>query len=211
MAGGSSSRSRTGSKRPDHRRGACVAPTVVALDDDGRVVQRFSLYEGGKLGSGANIAFRTAVMRSIGGFDMRLGVGTPGRSGEDLESPGAPGVARDAIGFEPAAFVLHSDRDDDAALQHKLSTTGAASRRCSLRSSPRTHDTSARCSARFRSAPGGCPVTSCAGSGALGGPAERQAEEVASVSRLARLEMRGMIAGPGAFLRSARQARRDYS
>ena len=106
-------------EHPEHRRGL-HRPTVVAIDDGGRVVQRFSLYEGGKLGSGANLAFRTELMRSIGGFDMRLGVGTPGRSGEDLEVLARLAWRGHAVGFEPAAYLLHSDRDDDAALQHKL-------------------------------------------------------------------------------------------
>ena len=198
-------------ERPDHRRGV-RRPTVVAIDDDGRVVQRFSLYEGGKLGSGANLAFRTAVMRSIGGFDMRLGVGTPGRSGEDLEVLARLAWRGHAVGFEPAAFLLHSDRDDDAALQHKLIHYG-----CGFTAvlAALIADDVRHAGALLCTLPVGAGRLSryflrrVAGGSSAGG--EEGGEDVASVSRLARLEMRGMIAGPGAFLRSARQARRDYS
>ena len=196
-------------ERPAHRRGL-HSPTVVALDDDGRVVQRFSLYEGGKLGSGANIAFRTAVMRSMGGFDMRLGIGTPGRSGEDLEIMARLAWRGDSVGFEPAAFVLHSDRDDDAALQHKLIYYGCgftAVLVALIAEDPR------HVGAMLCTLPVGVGRLSRYFVRRIGrrSPAGDGGGDVASVARLARLEMRGMMTGPGAFLRSARQERRDYS
>jgi O-antigen biosynthesis protein len=41
-------------------------------------------YAAGAYGSGANMAFRTAALRAIGGFDPALGAGTRAQGGDDL-------------------------------------------------------------------------------------------------------------------------------
>ncbi|MDQ3479925.1 MAG: glycosyltransferase [Actinomycetota bacterium] len=59
------------------------------------------------VGSGANMLFRVDVLRRAGGYDERLGPGSPGVAGEDLEV--LHRLLRDGatLAFEPAAVVFH--------------------------------------------------------------------------------------------------------
>ena len=52
--------------------------------DEHRPDDRLFPFTAGRLGSGANMAFRTSVLLDLGGFDETLGVGTPARGGDDL-------------------------------------------------------------------------------------------------------------------------------
>ena len=76
-------------------------------------------FAAGAFGSGANMAFRLAVLRSIGGFDPALGAGTPARGGDDLATFFDVIAAGHAIVYEPAAIVFHADRPDYASLRHQ--------------------------------------------------------------------------------------------
>jgi GT2 family glycosyltransferase len=76
---------------------------------DGRDEVR-SLYLTGEYGFGANMAFRTAVLQASGGFDQALGVGTPTRGGEDLAMFVELLTAGHQIGFEPSAIIEHQHR-----------------------------------------------------------------------------------------------------
>ena len=67
------------------RGSSLLAPaTVDAIDDSGRVLRSFSLYAAGSFGAGANMAYRAAALRELGGFDCALGAGTDTHGGEDL-------------------------------------------------------------------------------------------------------------------------------
>ena len=69
-----------------------------------------SLYATGEFGLGSNMAFRTDYLRSVGGFDLALGAGTPTHGGEDLAM--LIGLLTDgrALGYEPAAVIFHKHR-----------------------------------------------------------------------------------------------------
>jgi GT2 family glycosyltransferase len=67
-----------------------------------------SLYATGEYGS--HMAFRAAALRSVGGYDVRLGPGTPTRSGEDLGVLIALLWAGYKIAYEPTAIICHSHR-----------------------------------------------------------------------------------------------------
>lgn len=193
--------------------GAMLRPaTVLARDDAGVVVARFSLYEAGKLGVGANVAFRTAALRALGGFDTDLGPATPTRSGEDVELLARAAWRGHAIGYEPAAFVLHSDRPGDGALQAKLEAygTGFTAILCALVARDPRHLGAMAATApeglrrlavyfvrRLRRGGGAAGVAPAPGPGG-------DARRVSSVSELARTELRGMLRGPFAYLRSRR-------
>jgi GT2 family glycosyltransferase len=69
-----------------------------------------SLYLTGEFGSGANMAFRTAVLQASGGFDEALGVGTQTRGGEDLAMLVELLTAGHQLGYEPAAIIEHQHR-----------------------------------------------------------------------------------------------------
>ena len=69
-----------------------------------------SLYATGELGLGSNMAFSTAVLRAMGGFDVALGTGTPTRGGEDLAILLELLRAGHQLGYEPSAIVHHTHR-----------------------------------------------------------------------------------------------------
>jgi GT2 family glycosyltransferase len=69
-----------------------------------------SLYLTGEFGFGANMAFRTAVLQASGGFDEALGVGTATRGGEDLAMFVELLTAGHQIGYEPSAIIEHQHR-----------------------------------------------------------------------------------------------------
>lgn len=100
------------------------AATVGGYDDDGRLVHTFSLYAAGGLGAGANMAFRAPVLIEVGGFDERLGAGTPSRGGEDLAMFVRLARAGYSLGYEPAALVHHAHRRDDDALRRHIEGYG---------------------------------------------------------------------------------------
>ncbi len=74
-------------------------------------------YTVGVFGSGANMAFRTAVLRSIGGFDELLGAGTRSRGGDDLAAFFSVVTAGHRLVYEPAAVVHHRHHRDYDALR----------------------------------------------------------------------------------------------
>lgn len=72
----------------------------------------FFPYTAGECGSGNNMAFRSSALHSIGGFDERLGTGTPTHGGEDLDAFRATLLAGWAIAYNPNAVVRHYHRDN---------------------------------------------------------------------------------------------------
>lgn len=64
-------------------------------------------YTAGAFGSGANLAFRTAVLRELGGFDPALGSGSRAFGGEDLAVMYRAIVHGYGLAYEPAAVVHH--------------------------------------------------------------------------------------------------------
>ena len=63
------------------------------------------------VGSGANMAGPTAVLRRLGGWDERLGTGSPGRAGEDVALIDTALRSSVPIRYEPAAVVRHEWTD----------------------------------------------------------------------------------------------------
>jgi GT2 family glycosyltransferase len=82
-------------------------------------------YAAGSFGSGANMAFRTDVLRAIRGFDPALGAGTTARGGDDLAAFFDVIAAGYAIAYEPAAVVLHEHHRTFAALRRQTFGYGA--------------------------------------------------------------------------------------
>ncbi|MCU1427028.1 MAG: glycosyl transferase family 2 [Actinomycetia bacterium] len=82
-------------------------------------------YAAGKFGSGANMAFRTDVLRSMGGFDPALGTGTRARGGDDLAAFFDVVSSGHALVYEPAAVVFHAHRRDEDGLMRQAFGYGA--------------------------------------------------------------------------------------
>jgi GT2 family glycosyltransferase len=64
-------------------------------------------YTAGKFGSGANMAFNTAVLKELGGFDPALGAGSQGMGGDDLAAFYQIVAANYTLVYEPAAIIHH--------------------------------------------------------------------------------------------------------
>jgi O-antigen biosynthesis protein len=73
-------------------------------------------FAAGSLGSGANMAFRTRVLRAVGGFDGALGAGTIARGGDDLAAFVSVVRAGHQLVYEPEAIVWHKHRRSEAGM-----------------------------------------------------------------------------------------------
>jgi GT2 family glycosyltransferase len=155
-----------------------------------------SLYLTGEFGMGANMAFRAAVLQAAGGFDEALGPGLPTHSGEDLALFVELLAAGHQLGYEPTAIIEHQHRTTMADLDRQIHDYGvgftAMLTAVALRNPWHVFGLAAIVPAWLRSL--------------------RAESSAKSVNRaddyppaLAHAELRGMAAGPIAYLR-ARQA-----
>ncbi|GAA2005845.1 glycosyltransferase [Nakamurella flavida] len=77
-------------------------------------------YAAGRFGTGASMAFRTQVVRELGGFDEALGAGTATKGGEDLDIFLRILQGGYTLAYEPAALVWHRHRSDMAGLRKQI-------------------------------------------------------------------------------------------
>jgi GT2 family glycosyltransferase len=77
-------------------------------------------FSAGYFGSGANMAFRTEVIRRMGGFDTRLGAGTVARAGEDLDICIRLLASGKRLVYEPGAIVWHRHPDTYERLRRQV-------------------------------------------------------------------------------------------
>jgi glycosyltransferase involved in cell wall biosynthesis len=149
-----------------------------------------------KFGMGANMAFRTAVLRELGGFDEALGTGTVSCGGEDIVMLSRLLYAGGTVAFDPAVVVHHYHRRDDEALLAQMHGYGVgytAALTALVRTDPRH----------------------LIGLAHLVVPAlrlvlHRSAERsrVSYPARFVATERRGLLAGPARYLRARRALRR---
>lgn len=81
-------------------------------------------YRSSMFGTGANMAFRAAALRAVGGLDPVLGPGTAAKNGEDLDIYFRIVAAGWQLVYLPSAFVRHRHRSDYAALRDQFYTYG---------------------------------------------------------------------------------------
>ncbi len=81
-------------------------------------------YSAGLFGTGAGMAFRTSVVRELGGFDEALGAGTRTAGGEDLDAFVMVLHSGAAIAYEPSSVVWHHHRADLAGLRKQMYAYG---------------------------------------------------------------------------------------
>ncbi|GLW68203.1 hypothetical protein Kpho02_05020 [Kitasatospora phosalacinea] len=79
----------------------------------------------GRLGTGANMAFRTEVLRALGGFDPATGTGTPALGGEDLLAFLQVLTAGHTVSYRPDAIVWHPHRRELDTLPRQVFGLGA--------------------------------------------------------------------------------------
>ena len=73
-------------------------------------------FTAGRLGSGANMAFRADALRLTGGFDPSTGTGTVARGGDDLLAFFRIAAAGHTVVYQPDALIWHHHRRETAAL-----------------------------------------------------------------------------------------------
>ncbi|GAA2512947.1 glycosyltransferase family 2 protein [Pilimelia columellifera] len=105
-----------------HSKGRGFTPAVF---DPGQMRQS-PLYPLPPFGVGANMAFRTAALRDIGGFDPALGAGAPACGGEDTAIFTWLLLTGRTMLYRPSAVVRHFHRRDEAALHAQLHGYGVA-------------------------------------------------------------------------------------
>lgn len=77
-------------------------------------------FTAGKLGSGANMAFRTDRLRELGGFDPATGTGTTARGGDDLAAFFSVLAAGHSLVYQPTALAWHHHRRDLESLRNQV-------------------------------------------------------------------------------------------
>jgi GT2 family glycosyltransferase len=154
-----------------------------------------SLYETGEFGIGANMAFRTAVLQASGGFDEALGPGLPTHSGEDLALFVELLAAGHQIGYEPTAIIEHQHRTTMAELDRQIHDYGvgftAMLTAVTIRNPWHVLGLAAVVPTWLRSL-----------RAESSGKTVNRADDYPPA--LARGELRGMVAGPVAYLRARR-------
>ncbi len=150
-------------------------------------------FTAGQFGGGANMAFRTDLLRSLGGFDPATSAGTPAHGGEDLLAFFRVLVHGSTLAYTPDAIVWHSQRRSMDALATQIFSYGSgftAYLTAALVHEPRMLPV------LLRKLPGGVRY--------LAARARRlDHDDGAGWSRrLALLELRGMLYGPLGYLRS---------
>jgi GT2 family glycosyltransferase len=77
-----------------------------------------------KFGAGGNMAFKTAVLRQLNGFDPSLGAGTPSGASEETEVFFRLIMQGYTLVSEPAAIVRHYHRREYSGLRQQLYSYG---------------------------------------------------------------------------------------
>ncbi|MEU6176474.1 glycosyltransferase [Streptomyces coeruleorubidus] len=165
-------------------------------------------FTAGRFGSGANMAFRTAVLREAGGFDPATGAGTAARGGDDLYGFVRVLTQGHRLRYTPYALVWHHHRETWRDLETQAYGYGAgltayltavlvnrpALLPAFLARLPRglAH---ARTLTAVRETEGG------------GAPGDHDVRTHPWPRRLSRLQRRGMVYGPVGYLRARRALR----
>lgn len=156
-------------------------------------------YAAGKFGSGANMAFDTAGLRARGGFDPRIGIGTPARGGDDLSAFFTVIASGHRLVYNPGAVVRHRHHAEYDALRRQAFNYGVG---LTAYLTKTVVDEPGRLLKLARLGHTGFRRALDPRPGAV------SREERDWPANLARLERLGMVQGPGAYLWSRFQAGR---
>ncbi|MBP8918990.1 MAG: glycosyltransferase family 2 protein [Micropruina sp.] len=155
-------------------------------------------FDGG-FGSGNNMAFRRAWLDRLGGFDVALGAGSIARGGEDLDVFQATYLAGGTVVYWPAALVRHHHRADHAGLLEQMHGYGVGMAAVVTKRFLTSPAAAVRVIGRL---PSGLRLLLDPGS------AKNRGKTAAFPADVTRAERLGYLAGPWAYLRSRRHARR---
>jgi GT2 family glycosyltransferase len=188
------------------RFGKGFVPRCADLDAN-RPVDRLFPFAAGRLGSGANMAFDAAVLRGLGGFDPALGTGTPARGGDDLDAIFRLVCSGRALAYRPGAIVWHHHRRNLDALARQAHGygvgLGAYLTSIVVREPRRALEMAARLPSAWRYA-----IAHTDPQAIAAGELACALESVPPwPRRLSRLQRRGVLSGPFAYLHSRRTSR----
>jgi len=158
---------------------------------------RLHPFAAGAFGTGANMAFRAAELRVIGGFDECLGAGSPAGGGEDLDAFLRVLLERGRIGYEPAALVWHEHRAAPGELDRQMYNYGKG-----LTAYLCKHALSRRSAGPMA----GRVVPGLARLAGLSQRSRRAAQGTTAARRAPLWEVAGSLAGPWAYLRGRQGA-----
>ncbi|MFI7500586.1 glycosyltransferase [Streptomyces sp. NPDC049687] len=187
-------------------------------------------FTAGRFGSGANMAFRTDVLRAVGGFDPATGAGTLARGGDDLYGFVRVLAEGHRLHYTPYALVWHHHRETWRDLETQAYGYGAGLtayltailvNRPGLLPSFLARLPRGLAYARTLTASREAGGAAAGGSGSESrGASERAAGDAAGSApgrhddrthawpgRLSRLQRRGMLYGPVGYLRARRALR----
>jgi GT2 family glycosyltransferase len=106
-----------------HSKGRGFSPVV--FGGDSRAVEQNPLYPLPPFGVGTNMAFRTDRLTALGGFDEALGAGTTTGGGEDTKVFTQLLRNGQVTVYQPSALVRHTHRADLAGLRRQLESYGS--------------------------------------------------------------------------------------
>jgi GT2 family glycosyltransferase len=155
-------------------------------------------FTAGRFGSGANMAFDTAVIRGLGGFDPAIGVGTFARGGDDLAAFFRVVLGHRVV-YQPGAVVWHRHHRHMEALRNQAFGYGVGLG--AYLTSVMVHERR-MWPLLLRRLPSGIVYAFSSSS------ARNRGRYDGLPSELARLERRGLAAGPAAYAVSRWRHRR---
>jgi len=155
-------------------------------------------YSAGMMGSGANMAFRTDVLRDLGGFDPATGAGTRAVGGDDLAAFFDVVTSGHTLVYAPSAVVWHRHRRDYESLRRQSYNYGVG---LTAYLTKTVIDKPSRLLEVGRRIPRGFVHL-------LSADSPKNVHKLADYpSELTRLERIGMLQGPLAYVRSRRESR----
>ncbi|MFF6917910.1 glycosyltransferase [Streptomyces sp. NPDC012466] len=168
-------------------------------------------FTAGRFGSGANMAFRTAVLRSVGGFDPATGAGTAARGGDDLYGFVRVLAEGHRLRYTPYALVWHHHRETWRDLETQAYGYGAgltAYLTAVLVNRPALLPAFlARLPRGLAHARALTAVRETEGAHGAGTPGDHDGRTHPWPRRLSRLQRRGMVYGPVGYLKARRALR----
>jgi len=158
-------------------------------------------YTAGKFGTGANMAYRTSLLLEMGGFDPATGIGTLTCGGDDLAAFFEVLQSGYRLVYRPKALLYHRHRRDYPGLKRQIYGYGVGLTAFLTKTLIDHPNTFFRFLSRL---PYGLYFTLSAHS------PKNSKKHVDYPPELTRLERRGMVYGPLAYLRSRWNTRRLY-
>lgn len=156
-------------------------------------------YNVGVLGAGGSMAFRRSMLCAMGGFDPALGPATPTLGGEDVDALLRVILAGHTLAYTPAAIVRHPPHREYAQLRGQIKGYGTGLSACLFK----TLLTQPRLLPDFVAK---LPHVLLF---ALSGRSPHHAGKRADFPKeLTWLELRGLLGGPLAYMRSRRRVAR---